>query len=425
LTATDAKVLIDDGKISAEDLLRSCLERTDAREPDVCAWTYLHADGAVAAARAQDRQGAGGLLRGIPIGFKDVIDTADCPTAYGSPLYRCHQPKEDAVCVALSRAAGGIVAGKTVSTEFAYLYPGTTSNPIDRRHSPGGSSSGSAAAVADQMVPLAVGTQTIGSLIRPAAYCGIYALKPSFGSFNYAGTLHLSESLDTIGCMARSLPDIALFRSALMGVAHRPIDTEFSQPRIAVYRSSFWDQAEGAARDLMEDVARNLERAGADITDLDFPDDLQICLDQTTIVLKFESARVLGTLRDKHPAGVSVATRNLVDEGRAISFDAYLLAQRALAGVRLRLRDAMANVDAVLSLPAPGEAPLGLGSTGPGKFNFLWTAAHVPAMTLPVTRGPKGLPLGIQLSSSWQEDDRLLAVSHWVNQHAGLDSTAH
>jgi Asp-tRNA(Asn)/Glu-tRNA(Gln) amidotransferase A subunit family amidase len=422
LTATEARDLIKGRSIDAEDLVKSCLWRIESREPNVAAWAYLNADDATSTARAQDRSHvSGGLLQGIPVAFKDVINTSDCPTSYGSHLYRRHQPAEDAVCVAMSRAAGGIVLGKTVSTEFAYLYPGITSHPDNRQHSPGGSSSGSAAAVADYMVPLAVGTQTIGSLIRPAAYCGIYALKPTFGAFNYAGALHLSESLDTLGCMARSLSDIALFRSALIGIEHRPIPESAKVPRIAVYRSSCWNQAEPQARHVIEQVAEDLARAGATITDFDFSDDLQVCLNETTAVLKFEAARVLGTLRDDQPAGVSGAVRQLVDDGRAITLDAYKDAQRGLARMRDRLGDALAKVDAVLSLPAPGEAPLGLSSTGPGLFNFLWTAAHVPAMTMPVTRGEKGLPLGIQLAAGWHEDDKLLATADWVGKHIRAD----
>ena len=211
LSAAEAARRIAAGEVTSEALVRACLERIEVREPNVAAWSWLDPGRAIEVARAKDRTGAQGPLHGVPIGVKDIVDTCEMPTAYGSPIYRNHRPVADAACIAHSRNAGAIVLGKTVTTEFAFRYPGRTRNPHDVRHSPGGSSSGSAAAVAEGMVPLAIGTQTAGSVIRPAAYCGVLGYKPTFGTVSLAGVRHLSESFDTLGCMARTLEDIALY----------------------------------------------------------------------------------------------------------------------------------------------------------------------------------------------------------------------
>ena len=215
LTAVEAARRIETGELSVEALVRACLERIEEREPEIAAWAHLDREQALAAAIAHD---GAGPMRGVPVGVKDVVDTVDAPTTYGSPIYRDHWPGTDAVCVHRIHAAGGIVLGKTVTTEFAARYPGPTRNPRDVRHTPGGSSSGSAAAVADCMAPLGIGTQTAGSVIRPAAFCGVYGYKPTFGRFSFAGVRHYAESVDTLGCMARSVEDLAFFRDVLLGV---------------------------------------------------------------------------------------------------------------------------------------------------------------------------------------------------------------
>ncbi len=414
LTASEAATLIARGEISSEALVRSCLERIEAREPDVGAWAYLDRDRAVAAARLLDATSSKGLLHGVPVGFKDIVDTADLPTAYGSSIYHAHRPAADAPTVALARAAGAVVLGKTVTTEFAFRFPGKTSNPHDRRHSPGGSSSGSAAAVADAMVPLAVGTQTGGSVIRPAAYCGVYGLKPSYGQLSFAGVRHMAESLDTLGCMARSLDDIALFRAVLLGIALRPPAELGSALRIAFCRTPYWNEAEPAVRTLLEETAGQLSRAGAHVVDFVFPEDGKATLEATWCITKFEGARAFVHDRTQHPESVSSAVRATVDEGLGIPIERYLDAMRRIERMRGQLDTAFEEFDAILTPSAVGEAPLGLGDTGPITFNFLWTAAHTPALTLPVGRGPQGLPLAIQLVARRHDDDRLLQVARWV-----------
>ena len=245
LTACEAQAAIASGRLSAQALVEACLGRIHDREPDVAAWAYLNPAQALADARALDTQrspGAARPLAGIPVGMKDIIDTADMPTTFGSRAYRDHRPATDAVCVANTRKAGGLVLGKTVTTEFASRYPGPTRNPHDLAHSPGGSSSGSAAAVADYMVPLAIGTQTAGSVIRPASYCGVFGYKASYGVLSFSGVRHLAESVDTLGCMARSLDDIALYRNVLTGVAPHPLPTLEGPPRIGLCRTHLWDE---------------------------------------------------------------------------------------------------------------------------------------------------------------------------------------
>src|SRR6266849_5942444 len=271
LPATTLVRLIANGELSAEGVIESCLDRIAEREPVVRAWSHLAAEVALAQARAVDKAGKKTLLNGVPFGLKDIFDTADMPTTYGSPIYAGWRPASDASAAALPRAAGGILLGKTVTTEFANAHPGPTTNPHDPGFSPGGSSSGSAAAVADFMVPLAIGTQTGGSVIRPAAYCGVVGFKPSFGLFPPAGMHVNTESLDTVGAMARSVEDIALFRTALMAIRYEKPAMPERAPRLALCRTPHWDRAQPEGKSVLEDAARGLAAAGAEIVEAELP----------------------------------------------------------------------------------------------------------------------------------------------------------
>ncbi len=266
LSAREAASRIAAGKLTSEALVQACLERITAREAAIGAWTYLDADQALAEARARDQAPASGPLHGVPIGVKDIMDTADMPTAYGSRAYRGHRPKADAACVALARAAGAVILGKTVTTEFAAMSPGKTRNPHHSDHTPGGSSSGSAAAVADAMVPLAFGTQTAGSIIRPASFCGIVGYKPSFGLVAAAGTKVLSPSLDTIGGFARSVGDIAFFIAAITGRPHLVPERPAIAPRIGHYRPEPWREARPETMAALDHAKETLARAGARVS---------------------------------------------------------------------------------------------------------------------------------------------------------------
>src|SRR5712692_8251395 len=271
LPATTLARLIESGELTAEAVVRSCLDRIREREPVVRAWTHLADAAALAAAHACDKGARRGVLRGVPFGIKDIFDTADMPSGYGSPIYTGCRPSFDASAAALPRAAGAILLGKTVSTEFANRHPGPTSNPHNRAYTPGGSSSGSAAAVADFMVPLALGTQTGGSVIRPAAYCGVVGFKASYGLFPPAGMHMNTDSLDTVGAMARSVGDIALFRATLMAIPYEEPVSPSRPPRLALCRTPHWDRAQPEGRAVLETAAARLRAAGAEIVDSELP----------------------------------------------------------------------------------------------------------------------------------------------------------
>src|SRR5579863_9331621 len=271
LSATDVARRIEGGELSAEAVVRSCLERIREREPVVRAWTHLADAAAIEAARACDKGATRGVLRGVPFGIKDIFDTADMPSGYGSPIYTGCRPSFDASAVALPRAAGAILLGKTVTTEFANRHPGPTMNPRNPAFTPGGSSSGSAAAVADFMVPLALGTQTGGSVIRPAAFCGVVGFKPSYGLFPPAGMHPNTETLDTVGAMARSVEDIALFRAALMAIPYEDPALPERPPRLALCRTMHWDRAQREGKAVLEAAATRLGAAGARIVDSELP----------------------------------------------------------------------------------------------------------------------------------------------------------
>src|SRR5437763_16416207 len=264
---------IANGELTAETFMQSCLDRIAARDPVVRAWAHLDREQALAAARTSDKTSKRGVLKGVPFGIKDIFDTANMPTGYGSPIYTGCRPNFTASAASLPRAAGGILLGKTVTTEFANRHPGPTANPHNPAHTPGGSSSGSAAAVADFMVPLAIGPQTGGSVIRPAAYCGVVGFKPSYGLFPPAGMHPNTESLDTVGIMARSVEDIALFRAALMAIPYERPGMPERPPRLALCRTPHWDQALPDGRAVLEAAAARLRTAGCEIVDSELPAD--------------------------------------------------------------------------------------------------------------------------------------------------------
>ena len=407
LTAVEAARRIDVGELTVEALVRACLERIEEREPELAAWAHLDRARVLAQARTHDGSGP---MHGVPAGIKDIVDTADAPTTYGSPIYRDHRPAADAACVHLIRAAGGIVLGKTVTTEFASRYPGPTRNPHDVRHTPGGSSSGSAAAVADCMAPLGIGTQTAGSVIRPASFCGIYGYKPTFGRLSFAGVRHFAESFDTLGCMARSIEDLAFFRDVLLGVKPSPLEAFAGRLRLGFCRTHHWDEADEATRTCLEDGARRLAAAGAIVEDVDLPAGFEESAETYGCVQHFEGARCFAPDAERHPDLLSVDARTLYARGMTVGAATYREAVRRLDEWRAAMDEAFAGFDAVLTPSAPGEAPRGLRFTGDVTFNYLWTALHVPAVTIPAFRGSRGLPIGVQLVAPRHTDDRLLAA---------------
>ena len=401
------------GELSAETLVRDCLARITAREPEVGAWIQLDADLALGEARLRDAAVPRGALHGLPLGVKDLIDTVQYPTSYGSPIYAGHRPAWDAACVARARAAGAFVLGKTVTTEFATFHPGKTANPHNPACTPGGSSSGSAAAVADCMVPLAYGTQTAGSVIRPAAYCGVVGFKPSFGLISRAGVKSLAESLDTIGVFAREIADAALFAGVLAGREWLPPDHP-ATPRLGLCRMPAWDQAEPAAKAVFEDAATRLGRAGARLADIGLPGEFQQLVLAQGEIMAHEASHALADESVRHAELLSDRLKTLIDAGRGVPperYDGHLRLARHCAAL---LDAVFADVDVVLSLSAPGEAPEGLGATGDPVFNRIWTLLGLPCIHLPFGRGPRGLPLGVQVIGRPGGDRSLLEAAAWV-----------
>jgi Asp-tRNA(Asn)/Glu-tRNA(Gln) amidotransferase A subunit family amidase len=417
LSASEAVARIEAGTLTSEALVRACLERIAEREPAVRAWAYLNPDLALAQAKAAD-SAKGGVLRGIPVGVKDIIDTHDMPTGHNSPIFKGKVPFGDAACVALCRTANAVILGKTVTTEFANRHPGPTTNPHNAAHTPGGSSSGSAAAVADGQVPLAFGTQTGGSVIRPAAYCGVIGYKPTFGDFSRVGIKMQCHSVDTLGLMARSLDDIALFRAAVLKLPPVRIDRAIARPRIGFCRTPIWDEASPETKALLETTASKLADKGASVVDVAFAAPFTDILDDHGAITNYEGTRNYADERLRNPDKVS---QELMDgamkRGLEVSFARYVAAQRKSTAFRAHVDSLFDKVDVLLCPSAPGEAPEGVEFTGDPRFNSIWTLAGTPCVTLPSGVGAKGLPLGLQLVGLRHEDNRLLSTAAWVAAH--------
>jgi amidase len=419
LSACDAARGIAAGRITSEALVRACLERVEEREGVVQAWEYLAPDRAIERARTLDRGPANGPLHGVPVGVKDIFDTRDMPTAYGSPIYCDHCPAWDASVVAAIRAGGGLVLGKTVTTEFAAFHPGKTTNPHHTGHTPGGSSSGSAAGVADFMVPLAIGTQTGGSMVRPAAFCGVVGYKPTFGYVNRAGLKPLAESLDTIGVFARDVADAALLASVLAGRPSLGGSSVAAAPRIGLCRTHAWPQAEEATISAVERARALLTDAGAAVTEVCLPERFRGLGEAQQSIMKYEGAQALVFERCFHKEAISAELLGFLDDGASCAPAEYDEAQRLASECRASLPDVFGENDALLTPSAPGEAPEGLSSTGDPVFNRIWTLLGAPCINLPAFTGPRGLPVGLQLVGRPGDDTRVIAVAQWVQEQLG------
>jgi len=414
LSAVEAARRIKAGDLTAETLMRACLERAADRDAAVRAWAHLDPEQAIAGAKAADAAGNPGPLAGIPVGVKDIIDTADMPTRHGSTIYGLNRPNADAAVVTLTREQGGVVMGKTVTTEFAWRNPGPTGNPHNPAHTPGGSSSGSAAGVADKQFPLAFGTQTAGSVIRPAAYCGAVGFKPSVGTHSREGVKELSGYLDTVGCFARSVEDVGFFDAALRGTAPSPLDIfDGAPPRIGVM-VPFRIEAEAAALDMLETVWRRAETAGATIIDIASNTSFEALADVQTVVMTGDSGRALEWEYERHPERLTRFYRDNIALGLAMAGDALARAKARADKARAEQAALFEGVDILLTLPAPGEAPLGLGFTGDPLFNRVWTILGWPCVTIPAGSGPNGLPLGAQIVAPAGADATALAAAAWL-----------
>ena len=430
LSAADAARLIRDGVIGSAQLVDACLARAREVEPEVQAWAFLDPDHAMAQARAADdwrRRGqAIGPLHGVPLGLKDIIDTADMPTENGSVLHAGRTPARDAAVVAMLRAAGAVIMGKTVTTEFATRHPGKTRNPHNPAHTPGGSSSGSAAAVAAGMVPLALGSQTTGSTIRPASYCGVVGLKPTHGLIPRSGMFQLSRALDHVGLFARSVDDVALLLGALAGHderdpdsrprAHVPYRTMAAEepprpPRFAFAKTVHWKDVDA---DAQKALAEFVESLGDRVDEIQLPAPADEAVRWQELIsgpeIATSLAREWATGRDQ----LSAALRARIERGRAVSAIDYLRAQASLPDLHASFSELFERYDAILTPTASGTAPAGLHSTGEPTFCALWTLSGMPALSLPLLRGANGLPLGVQLVGPRHGDARLLRTARWL-----------
>ena len=412
------KVAADE--VTCEAVVRDCLARIDARDGAIKAWVNFSPELALAQAHALDRGPKRGPLHGVPVGIKDIIDTFDMRTEMGSPIYRGHRPPADASCVALLRRAGAIILGKTVTCEFAGMAPGATANPHNPAHTPGGSSSGSAAAVADHMVHAALGTQTGGSVLRPSSYCGIFGFKPTYNTFNKMGVWPAADSIDTIGVHARSLDDIELLTAALRMQMPAEPHTMDHAPRIGLCRTEVWDNAQPETKAAVEGAAAALGKAGAAVQDIKLPDAFKGMHGVARSTINFvERAACMAFLWDNRREALSPQMRRYVEGGQKTTREEYVEAFRRLDECRALLGPIFEKVDVLLVPCVLGEAPKGLEFTGDPSMQAIWTALHTPAITLPTHRGPNHLPVGIQLVGQRYEDDHLLAAARWVWQKIG------
>lgn len=430
LSATAAVAAMKAGEFTAEEFVRASLERIVERESTVGAWAFLDEESALRQARDLDARKAAveelGPLHGVPVGIKDIFDTKDMPTKCGSDLYVGRRPLEDSAAVALLRQAGAVIMGKTVTTEFALSAPGKTVNPHDEKRTPGGSSSGSAAAVADGMVPLAIGTQTGGSVIRPASYCGIYGHKPTFGSISRRGLSMLSWRLDHVGTYARTPEDIALIGDVLMvsergdrdlrghpgrELAAALVKDNHKTPAFAFVRGPAWDQAEGDMQAVFEGFIRGL---GDVVEEVELPQVFDQALACHKTVMDANLTASLGEICDNHPDKVREETRRRVDAGRNITAADYIRALDVAEALSQAFAPLFDRFDAVLTPAAAGEATTGLDSTGNAAFNRVWTLLGVPAVSVPLLVGENRMPIGVQVIGRRGDDAQVLTCARWL-----------
>jgi Asp-tRNA(Asn)/Glu-tRNA(Gln) amidotransferase A subunit family amidase len=431
LTAIEAAERIAGGELSSAKYVEACLDRIAAIDDKVHAFIHLDRKEALQQAEALDEHRRNGqtlgALHGVPVAIKDIFDTADYKTECGSPLLKGRQPMRDAAAVARLRAAGAVIIGKTVSTEFAYFHPGATRNPHDVQRTPGGSSSGSAAAVAAGMVPLAIGSQTNGSMIRPAAFCGVYGVKPSHGLISRAGALILSRALDHVGVFARTLADAALILEVLAGYdadddATRPLaapaflETLASDPpmppNIAFVRTPVWDKADADTRAAFEQLVKRL---GDSAVTVDLPDAFAAAWDDHRAVMAVDMAHNLGAVVNRGGEASSKQLRDFLAEGRGVSAVRYLAARDNARRYAAGIAEIFTRYDAILTPAAPGVAPKG-EATGNPVFCSLWTLTGLPALSLPLLTGEGGMPLGVQLIGEAGDDARLMRTANWLIQ---------
>ncbi|MDZ7843074.1 MAG: amidase [Gammaproteobacteria bacterium] len=439
INALQAAELISSGRVDSEELVQAYLKRIDENEDTIRAWAHLDRDFALTQARRADqlrkRGGPVGPLHGIPVGVKDIFDTADFPTEDGTVLHAGRRPQEDATVVSLLRAAGAVIMGKTATTELAVYSPAATRNPRDPERTPGGSSSGSAAAVASGMVPLSAGTQTNGSIIRPAAFCGVCGYKPSFGLVSRHRVLPQSRHLDQIGVFGRTIEDVALMAEQIIGFDKNDPDTrprarfrllDTAQqtppvdPRLAFVKTPVWEQAE---EDTTEAFAALVELLGDKIEECPLPDIFGEGIDWHRSIFEADLARSYRRDYEQGRDSLSDVLRQMIERGqevRAVDYNEALYGQEFL---RAALPSIFDHYDAILTPSAPGQAPVGLESTGSPAFCTLWTFCGTPAISVPLLQGGDGMPIGVQLVGPWGDDERLLRTARWLALQVAADES--
>jgi len=409
LTAFDAARLLSLGELTAERLVRSCLDRIEARNPEVQALVAFDAGKALRYARQKDGEPYAPHLHGIPFVAKDIFETADFPTEYGSPIYAGHQPTADAACVSQFRAQGGVLIGKAATSEFATRKPAATRNPLRLTHTPGGSSSGSAAAVADFMAPFALGTQTTGSIARPASYCGVVGFKPTFDLFNRTGLKPTSHSQDTIGLLTRTVRDAFFITFNDTG-----FDAEVARagaPRFALCRSSQWDEVDAAFGQAVERLGAALSRAGRPAAELRLNATLESLIAVQEQIFVYEAAWALAHERQHHGELISDILRDRLATAAGIDRDAYLRLRTAAEQARCEADALFRDADVLVYPATEGSAEEGIAYSGSPRFAALWTLLHLPTVVVPFGRAANGMPFGVQLVGRFGQDRGLLAAA--------------
>lgn len=416
-SASEMKLALSSRQMKPSEVLEECIANIDLYEKHVGAWASINIDSARELARELDDKNPSKALFGIPFGIKDNIDTFDMSTEYGTDIYLGYRPSRDAACVAGMRASNGIALGKTICTEFAHRHPGKTANPWNIEHTPGGSSSGSAAAVASGMVPIAIGTQTTGSVIRPAAYCGVIGYKPSYGEFNISGVLANTPSFDTLGFFANCVDDLVLVRKALLDESIPEIKKlSLKGARVAIAAKPYWEAACASSQQMIEEAASVLEYAGAKVFALDDQGVFENLSEWNIEISGYEFARTLAHERRLAFHKLSEILRNgRMADGFRVAFSSYQAAKKNLELLRIKFDEVLNGVDFVICPSAQSAAPKGLESTGSADFNMAWTSLHCPVISLPVAlEKDTGLPLGLQVVGTRYSDDRLIKFAEAV-----------
>ena len=413
ISLTEVAKIISKGECSVEEVLTACLSRIEERDETVKAWAHIDRELILTHARTLDNGPVVGPLHGVPIGVKDVLNTADIPTQMGAPIYKGYKAKTDAACVAILRAAGAIIFGKTVTCEFAGSYPGATTNPHNSNYTPGGSSSGSGAAVADFMIPAAFGTQTGGSVLRPAAFCGTVGYKPSYNMINRAGLMFAAENLDTIGLLTRTVEDADLLMSVLL---KRPLSKTLPKEPPPTH---LWEKASNETVFAVNDSVERLKAKNAKFIEITLPPSFQHLNNARNIINDFERSRVMADHWYNDRELLSENIQEQLERGLSMSYETYKGALNLAQKSRNEIEGIFGQVDFVLAPSTQGEAPFGLKSTGDPQFQGLWTILHVPTISLPTHSGPNNLPVGIQLIGYNHRDEHLLSWAQWVLENLG------